>query len=67
MSLRTAFVHSLNSVAVQLAQSVGISTVIDTARQLGIRSDLPAVPSVALGSGAVTPLEMTRAVLAIAA
>ena len=39
---------------------------IDTARQLGVRSDLPAVPSVALGSGALTPLEMTRAFAAIA-
>jgi penicillin-binding protein 1A len=66
VTLRTAFAHSLNSVAVQLAQSVGIQSVIDTARQLGVRSDLPAVPSVALGSGAVTPLEMTRAFAAIA-
>jgi 1A family penicillin-binding protein len=66
VTLRTAFAHSLNSVAVQLAQSVGIRSVIDTARQLGVRSDLPAVPSVALGSGAVTPLEMTRAFAAIA-
>jgi penicillin-binding protein 1A len=66
VTLRTAFAHSLNSVAVQLAQSVGIQSVIDTARQLGVRSDLQAVPSVALGSGAVTPLEMTRAFAAIA-
>ena len=66
MTLRTAFAHSLNSVAVQLAQAVGIQNVIATAKQLGIRSDLPVVPSVALGSGAVTPLEMTRAFAAIA-
>jgi penicillin-binding protein 1A len=66
VTLRTAFAHSLNSVAVQLAQAVGIQTVIDTARQLGVRSDLPALPSVALGSGALTPLEMTRAFAAIA-
>jgi penicillin-binding protein 1A len=66
VTLRTAFAHSLNSVAVQLAQAVGTQTVIDTARQLGVRSDLPAVPSVALGSGEVTPLEMTRAFAAIA-
>ena len=66
VTLRTAFAHSLNSVAVQLAQAVGIQNVIATAKQLGIRSDLPVVPSVALGSGAVTPLEMTRAFAAIA-
>ena len=61
VTLRTGFAHSLNSVAVQLAQSVGIDTVIDTARQLGVRSDLPQVPSVALGSANVTLLEMTGA------
>ena len=66
VTLRTAFARSLNSVAVQLAQSVGTSTVIDTAKQLGVRSELPAVPSVALGSGSVSPLEMTRAFAAIA-
>ena len=66
VTLRTAFAHSLNSVAVQLAQSVGIQTVIETARRLGVRSALPAVPSVALGSGQLTPLEMTRAFAAIA-
>lgn len=66
VTLRTAFAHSLNSVAVQLGQAVGIQNVIDTAKQFGVRSEIPAVPSVALGSGAVTPLEMTRAFAAIA-
>jgi penicillin-binding protein 1A len=66
VTLRTAFARSLNSVAVQLAQSVGIQSVLDTAKGLGILSELPAVPSVALGSGSVTPLEMTRAFAAIA-
>ena len=66
VTLRTAFAHSLNSVAVQLAQAVGIQNVIATAKEFGVRSDLPVVPSVALGSGAVTPLEMTRAFAAIA-
>jgi 1A family penicillin-binding protein len=66
VTLRTAFAHSLNSVAVQLAQTVDIKTVIDTARQLGVRSDLPVVPSVTLGSGNVTLLEMTRAFANIA-
>ena len=39
---------------------------IDTAKQLGVQSNLPEVPSVALGSGNVTLLEMTRAFAAIA-
>ena len=67
VTLRTAFANSINSVAVQLAEAVGIQSVIDTARKLGVRSELPAVPSLALGSGEVTLLEMTRAFAAIAA
>jgi penicillin-binding protein 1A len=67
VNLRTAFAHSINSVAVQLADAVGIQSVIDTARKLGVQSELPAVPSLALGSGEVTLLEMTRAFATIAA
>ena len=67
VTLRTAFASSINSVAVQLADAVGIQSVIDTARKLGVQSELPAVPSLALGSGEVTLLEMTRAFAAIAA
>ena len=67
VTLRSAFAHSINSVAVQLADAVGIQYVIDTARKLGVQSELPVVPSLALGSGEVTLLEMTRAFAAIAA
>jgi len=67
VSLRTAFAGSLNSVAVQLVEAVGIPAVIDTARRLGVQSQLPAVPSIALGSAEVSLLEMTRAFAAIAA
>lgn len=67
VTLRTAFANSINSVAVQLAEAVGIPAIIDTARKLGVQSELPAVPSLALGSGEVTLLEMTRAFAAIGA
>lgn len=59
--LRTAFAQSINTVAAQLADEVGIAAVIETARKLGVASDLPGVPSLALGSAEVTLLEMTRA------
>ena len=65
MPLRSAFAHSVNTVAVQLSQEVGIPAVIDSARRLGIQSSLPAVPSLALGSTEVTLLEMTKAFAAI--
>ena len=60
VTLRTAFAHSINSVAVQIADAIGIRAVIDVARKLGVQSELPAVPSLALGAGEVTLLEMTR-------
>jgi penicillin-binding protein 1A len=67
VTLRSAFANSINSVAVQIADAIGIQAVIDTARKLGVQSQLPAVPSLALGAGEVTLLEMTRAFAAIAA
>ena len=67
VTLQTAFASSVNSIAVQLADAVGIRSVIDTARRLGVRSELPPVPSLALGAGEVTLLEMTGAFAAIAA
>ncbi|GAC1328233.1 MAG: PBP1A family penicillin-binding protein [Beijerinckiaceae bacterium] len=66
VTLRTAFANSINTVAVQLGDSVGIPAVIETAKGLGIQSDLPNVPSLALGSAEVTLLEMTRAYAAVA-
>lgn len=61
VTLKTAFANSINTVAVQLADAVGIDKVIETARGLGVASDLPKVPSLSLGSAEVTLLEMVRA------
>jgi membrane peptidoglycan carboxypeptidase len=66
VTLRTAFAQSLNSVAAQVAQTVGIDKIIATAKSLGVQSELPSVPSLALGSAEVTLMEMTRAIDAIA-
>jgi 1A family penicillin-binding protein len=66
VTLRSAFANSINSVAVQLADEVGIRKIINTARRLGVQSELPEVPSLALGSAEVSLIEMTRAFAAIA-
>jgi membrane peptidoglycan carboxypeptidase len=66
VTLRAAFANSINTVAVQLADSVGIPAVINTAKGLGIQSELPAVPSLALGSAEVTLIEMIQAYAAVA-
>jgi penicillin-binding protein 1A len=59
MTLTHAFAKSSNVVAAQLIVEVGPKTVAKTAHRLGINSSLLAVPSLALGSSAVTPLELT--------
>jgi penicillin-binding protein 1A len=66
VSLRTAFAQSINSISVQLIQQIGVERVVEMARSLGVRSELPAVPSLALGTAEVTLLEMTAAMNAIA-
>lgn len=67
VTLRTAFALSINTVAAQLGQEVGIPAIIATAKRLGIQSDLPAVPSLVLGSGAVSLMEITRAFASVLA
>jgi penicillin-binding protein 1A len=61
VSLEDAFAKSLNTVAVQVSETVGRQRVINTARRLGITADLKAQPSLALGAFEVTPLEMATA------
>jgi penicillin-binding protein 1B len=59
--VRTAFEKSYNVASARLAQAIGIPRVREMARRLGIESPLPNVPSLALGAGDVTPLELARA------
>lgn len=61
ITLEEAFAKSINTVAVQLGQEVGISNVVDVAHRLGIESPLNPVPSLAIGTSDVTPLELTAA------
>jgi penicillin-binding protein 1A len=61
VTLREAVTHSINTVAVQVAQVAGLDNVINVARRLGIGSELEPLPSIALGSTEVNLLEMTTA------
>jgi penicillin-binding protein 1B len=66
VSLRTALEQSLNVPAVKIAQSVGTKRILQTAQRLGIRSPLADNLSIALGTSAVSLLEMTSAFGALA-
>jgi 1A family penicillin-binding protein len=61
MSVRQALAQSRNIPAIVLGQKVGLERVIDVCRVLGIKSPIPPVISLPLGSVDLTPLEMAAA------
>ena len=64
-TLRSALVTSSNRAAVHLMQRVGLRPTIDLATRVGLR-EMPAVPSLALGTGEVSLLNLTSAYTAFA-
>ena len=66
VSVRKALESSLNVPAVRLGQRVGIARVAAVAHALGITSPLPEVPSLALGTAEVAPIEIVRAYATLA-
>jgi penicillin-binding protein 1B len=66
IGVREALERSLNVATVRLARDVGLRNVVDVAQRLGIESPLPAVPSLALGTAEVSPLELARAYATVA-
>lgn len=61
ITLEEATSRSINTVYAQLSLRVGPEKIVDAAHRMGITSPLPAVPSVVLGTGAVSTLEMASA------
>jgi penicillin-binding protein 1B len=64
--VREALERSMNVATARLADEIGMSRVVNVARRLGITSRLPEVPSLALGTADLTPLEVARAYATIA-
>jgi penicillin-binding protein, 1A family len=64
--LATALAKSRNLVTIRVAQKIGIKNVIERARALGIDSELPDNLSIALGSSAVTLMNLCQAYTAFA-
>ena len=61
VTLRDALVRSKNVATVRLAQEVGISRVQKLAEEAGVEPPIPDQPSMALGTVAVSPLELAGA------
>jgi len=66
IGVREAIERSFNVATARLAQQVGVGRVADVAHRMGVESPLPLVPSLALGTADVTPLEMARAYATLA-
>ncbi|MBP9837104.1 MAG: PBP1A family penicillin-binding protein [Proteobacteria bacterium] len=61
ITLRTALQRSRNVVSVYLIQKLGVERVIQTARKMGISTEIPPNLSIALGSAEVNMFELVRA------
>ncbi|HTL32224.1 MAG TPA: PBP1A family penicillin-binding protein [Kofleriaceae bacterium] len=64
--LRNALAKSLNTISIHMTYDLKPETVVEMAHKMGIVSELPKEMSIALGSGEVTPLEMTNTVATLA-
>ena len=67
IDVRTAFAYSKNTVAAQLGNEVGFSTVAAMARRFGITTPINTLPSMVLGSSEVRVIDMVRAFAAVQA
>jgi penicillin-binding protein 1A len=60
-TIRRALGLSINIVAIQVLMKVGPEIVVDLARRMGFTHDIQPIPSLAIGSCEVTPMEMVSA------
>ncbi|RLJ63214.1 penicillin-binding protein 1A [Lacinutrix venerupis] len=65
-TLKDALANSVNTVTARLMDKVGPQPVADLARRLGVTSEIPEVPSIALGTPDISVYEMVGAYSAFA-
>ena len=65
-TLKGALTHSVNTVSARLISEVGVSPVMNIAHKSGIESEIPRIPSIALGTAELTLFEMVQAYQTIA-
>lgn len=66
VNLKEALAHSINRVSARLIDRYTPAAVVRLVQNLGIESDIPAVPSISLGSADLSVMEMTAAYAAFA-
>lgn len=60
-TLQGGLMKSVNTISVKVLQKTGITPTINLARQMGIESDIPKLPSIALGTPEISLMEMVTA------
>lgn len=58
--LHRALAKSYNQATARLGMDIGLPAVVDMLQRLGLRQDVPKVPSLVLGAGEYSPLMMAR-------
>ena len=66
VTARTAVEQSYNLPTIRLALATGLPAIVDTAKALGLAANLKPVPSIAIGSFEVAPVELVTAYAAFA-
>ncbi|MEM5565570.1 transglycosylase domain-containing protein [Psychroserpens sp. AS72] len=61
LTLKSALGNSVNTATARLMDKVGPEPVVDMAKNLGITSEIPAVPAIALGTPDISVYEMVAA------
>ena len=61
VTLKKGLAESINTVTARLIDRTGPKPVIDLVKRLGVEADIPAVPSIALGTADVSVFEMVSA------
>lgn len=57
-TLREALTYSRNVVTIRLVEAIGINNVLDFARTIGVKGEMPRDLTLALGSLSITPLDL---------
>ena len=61
MTIREGLTKSQNMIAIKLADEIGLESVAQIARRMGIRTEIERFPSTAIGAVEVIPLQMAEA------
>ena len=60
-SMQGALTNSVNTITVDLIMRIGVDSVIQLARDMGMTGDIPMEPSIALGAASMSVYDLTRA------